>query len=468
MECANAENVSLEPKGLTEDATVWQPAALGKLVNIVRGRSYRSSELKEDSDTALVTLKSFQRGGGYRFDGLKPYVGQYNAEQVVNPGEIVVSQTDITQDAEVIGRPAVVPHHPNYRKLVASLDAAIVRNSDSKRLDYGFLYYRLLSRDYAHHVEARATGTTVLHLSKDALPSFEFLLPPLPEQRRIAEILGALDEKIELNRRTNETMEQMAGALFKSWFVDFDPVYAKAEGRWRSGESLPSLPADLYDLFPERLVASDLGEIPEGWKVSCFGDLAEIVGGSTPSTKESAYWANGTHRFATPKDLSSLSVPILLDTERRITDEGLGRISSGLLPAGTVLMSSRAPIGYLAITQNPVAVNQGFIAMEPKPGIPNSFLLYCTKFSQDEIINRANGSTFLEISKTNFRPIPVLVPGDAIMARYDAVAQSLVDRIVANCKVACELATQRDALLPRLVSGKLKLPVAVEPRVERA
>ena len=349
------------------------------------------------------------------------------------------------------------------------LNQHIFRVTPSTSVDDAFFYYLLKHLRPTFVAIARNKQTTGLgHVTRRDLEVLEVALPSLPEQRRIAEILGALDDKIEMNRRTNETMEQMARALFKSWFVDFDPVYAKAEGRWRSGESLPSLPADLYDLFPERLVASDLGEIPEGWKVSCFGDLAEIVGGSTPSTKESAYWANGTHRFATPKDLSSLSVPILLDTERRITDEGLGRISSGLLPAGTVLMSSRAPIGYLAITQNPVAVNQGFIAMEPKPGIPNSFLLYCTKFSQDEIINRANGSTFLEISKTNFRPIPVLVPGDAIMARYDAVAQSLVDRIVANCKVACELATQRDALLPRLVSGKLKLPVAVEPRVERA
>ena len=125
-------------------------------------------------------------------------------------------------------------------------------------------------------------------------------MPPVPEQRRIAEILGALDDKIELNRRVNETLAQMARALFKSWFVDFDPVRAKMDERWRRGESPPGLSADLYDLFPDRLVPSELGEIPEGWTVSCFGDLAEIAGDSTPSTKEPAYWTEGTHRFATP------------------------------------------------------------------------------------------------------------------------------------------------------------------------
>ena len=98
---------------------------------------------------------------------------------------------------------------------------------------------------------------------------------PLPEQRAIAQILGTLDDKIELNRRMNETLEEMARALFKSWFVDFDPVRAKIEGRWRRGESLPGLPADLYDLFPNRLVPSELGEIPEGWEAKELGEVAK-------------------------------------------------------------------------------------------------------------------------------------------------------------------------------------------------
>ena len=102
------------------------------------------------------------------------------------------------------------------------------------------------------------------------------MVPPLPEQRAIAHILGTLDDKIELNRRMNETLEAMARALFKSWFVDFDPVRAKMEGRWRPGESLPGLPAHLYDLFPDRLVDSELGEIPEGWEVKALGDVVEL------------------------------------------------------------------------------------------------------------------------------------------------------------------------------------------------
>jgi type I restriction enzyme S subunit len=195
----------------------------------------------------------------------------------------------------------------------------------------------------------------------------------------------------------NETLEATARALFESWFVDFDPVRAKAAGRE------PCLPKYLSDVFPDSFDDSELGEIPKGWEVKSVGDLADVVGGTTPSTKQPEYWDGGTHAWATPKDLSGLSVPVLLETERRITDAGLSQIGSGLLPMGTVLLSSRAPIGYLAIAEIPVAINQGFIAMTPKAGISNLFLLLWARVAHKEIVSRANGSTFLEISKSNFR-----------------------------------------------------------------
>jgi type I restriction enzyme S subunit len=169
--------------------------------------------------------------------------------------------------------------------------------------------------------------------------------PLIGEQRAIAHILGTLDDKIENLRKQNETLEAMARALFKAWFVDFEPVRAKMEGRWQRGQSLPGLPAHLYDLFPDRLVDSELGEIPEGWRLSTIGEEVTVCGGSTPSTKETEYWEGGQHCWATPKDLSALKFPVLLDTDRKITDAGLAKISSGLLPVGTVLLSSRAPIG---------------------------------------------------------------------------------------------------------------------------
>jgi type I restriction enzyme S subunit len=226
--------------------------------------------------------------------------------------------------------------------------------------------------------------------------------------------------------------------------------------------SAPTLPPHLAALFPSRLVESELGEVPEGWEVCAIGDLAEVVGGSTPSTKEPRYWERGMYHWATPKDLSSLTFPVLLETERKITEDGLRQISSGLLPMGTVLLSSRAPIGYLAIAEIPIAINQGFIALRPAPGISNLFLLLWIETSHDEIVSRANGSTFLEISKSNFRLIPVIQPPETVMRAFDEEMRLLYERMVLNERASRTLAALRDALLPRLVSGELRVK-DVEP-----
>jgi type I restriction enzyme S subunit len=301
-------------------------------------------------------------------------------------------------------------------------------------------------------------GTGVL--PTDRIQGLDILLPPIEEQRAIAHILGALDDKIELNRKQNETLEAMARALFKAWFVDFEPVRAKMEGRWQRGQSLASLPAHLYDIFPDRLVESELGEIPEGWRNSTIGEEVTVCGGSTPSTKEPEYWEGGQHCWATPKDLSALYFPVLLDTDRKITDAGLAKISSGLLPVGTVLLSSRAPIGYLAIAEIPTAINQGFIAMKCDGALPNVFVLPWCRESMDAIIGNANGSTFQEISKSNFRPLRVVVPSDPVLTSFTRSAGSLYRQLAENEREARYLAQLRDTLLPKLISGELRVPDA--------
>ena len=334
---------------------------------------------------------------------------------------------------------------------VALAQRLILLRGKSEVLDNRFLKFLMQSAPVQHQLHARATGTTVLGIKQKELRQIGLALPPLPEQHAIAHILGTLDDKIELNRRMNETLEAMARALFKSWFVNFDPVRAKME------ERDTGLPQHLADLFPDRMVDSELGEIPKGWEVKTLGDVAEVVGGTTPSTKQAEYWKGGTHCWATPKDLSALTMPVLLDTERKITDVGLQRIGSGLLPPGTVLLSSRAPIGYLAIAEMPVAINQGFIAMLPRERVSNQFLLRWSEAFHDEIVNHANGSTFLEISKSNFRQIPVVTPNESIMSTHGTLASSLHKRVVSNEHLSRALAALRDALLPKLISGEIRL-----------
>ena len=338
----------------------------------------------------------------------------------------------------------------------------VLLRSDSKRVHPPFLRWLVRGPGWWEQIgKFLNVGAVFDSLRCADVPNFELRIPPLPEQRAIAHILGTLDDKIELNRRMNETLEAMARALFKSWFVDFDPVRAKAEGRD------PGLPRPLADLFPDSFEDSELGEIPKGWEVKRIGDLADVAGGTTPSTKEPAYWEGGHHAWATPKDLSGLPTFVLLDTERRITDAGLSQVGSGLLPRGTVLLSSRAPIGYLAIAEIEVAINQGFIAMTPKNGTSNLFLLLWARDAHEQIVSRANGSTFLEISKASFRPIPVVAPPGDVMQQFDRLVRPIYERIVESVRESRTLAALRDTLLPKLISGELRVK-NVEESLEEA
>ncbi|HOD57854.1 MAG TPA: restriction endonuclease subunit S [Rectinema sp.] len=328
--------------------------------------------------------------------------------------------------------------------------------------DSGFLYYWI--KAHIEELQRHANGSTFQELSGAALAQIRIRIPHLSEQQAIACILGAFDDKIELNRQMNRTLEEMARAIFKSWFVDFDPVRAKAAVRrahpsWTNEQvsraACPNLKPEIAELFPDSFEDSKLGEIPRGWKVRPIGDVVQILGGGTPSTKEPAYWEGSIHPFCTPKDMASLTDPVLLQTERHLTDKGLAKVSSGQLPLGTVLLSSRAPIGYLAVAETPISINQGIIAMVCDGELPNLYVLHWTKSNMDRILTNANGSTFMEISKRNFRPIAAVVPSPEVLNDFMRVVEPMHRRVVSSLKQIRQLANLRDFLLPRLISGDL-------------
>jgi type I restriction enzyme S subunit len=280
-------------------------------------------------------------------------------------------------------------------------------------------------------------------------------------QEAVAELLGSIDDKIELNRRMNETLEGMVQAIFRDWFVDFGPVRRKQNGTVDPIEVTGALTPDpaqagkLATLFPEGF---DGEGVPAGWTARAIGDVVEISGGSTPSTANDSLWQPAVHRWATPKDLSGMSDLALFETGRRISDAGLAGITSGLLPAGSVLLSSRAPIGYLAIAQEPVAINQGFIALKPTADVGSAYLYSWCKANMEAILANANGSTFQEISKKNFRPIATALPADVALIRaFGKIANPLIERIVCAAAENRSLAETRDYLLPRLMSGAVRV-----------
>ncbi len=189
----------------------WHMSELAEVASCVKGRSYKSEELQE-SDIALVTLKSFSRGGGYRSDGLKPYSGEYKPDQVVRPGELVMACTDVTQAAEVIGRPAIVQSTARYSKLVASLDIVIIRPI-APDISIAFLYCLLKNENFTSHAYAHTTGTTVLHLSKDAIPKYSFVRPPPSLCERFSEVARPIFDRIDSLARNTEVLVTLRDTL---------------------------------------------------------------------------------------------------------------------------------------------------------------------------------------------------------------------------------------------------------------
>jgi type I restriction enzyme, S subunit len=411
----------------------WRQAALG--------------EVSENFDRVRVPLSSRERE---QRRGSIPYYGaagviDWVADSLLDGKYLLVGE-DGSVETEG-GRPVL---QLTSGKFWVNNHAHVLRGRTDAETRY--LYYALSTVGIHEYL----SGSVQPKLTQENLNRIEVPFPPETERRTIASVLGSLDDKIELHHRMNRTLEQIAQVLFKSWFVGFDPVRAKAEGRWKKDESLPTMPADMWGHWPSEFEESEIGEIPRGWSVSEIGRVVTVAGGSTPSTTEPRFWDGAIH-WATPKDMARLTAPALLDTERKLSGEGLAETTSGLLSTGTVLLSSRAPIGYLAITEVPVAVNQGFITMTCGTNPSNHYMLHWARENHEAILGQANGTTFLEISKSNFRPMKILVPTGEIMNRFTHAARTLHEKVVANLRQIDTLATTRDTLLPRLLSGEIRV-----------
>ncbi len=296
-------------------------------------------------------------------------------------------------------------------------------------LDSRWLSYFFGLPAFKSYIRGIAVGATMPSLNTKILSDVPVYYPLIAVQRAAAKLFVILDDRIALLRETNATLEAIAQALFKSWFVDFDPVRAKQEGREPQG-----MDADTAALFPDSFEESELGLVPKGWRILLLGDAVKSVGGGTPNTKEVSFWEPAEFAWTTPKDLSGLQSPVLLKTERLLSAKGVSNVSSGLLPVGTLLLSSRAPIGYLAITQIPLSINQGYIAMLPSSKLPPLYMLFWCKQNMEIIKSHSNGSTFMEISKKAFRSIPAIVPSVAVLNSYLSVVDSVFERLVENEK----------------------------------
>ena len=306
-------------------------------------------------------------------------------------------------------------------------------------------FYQLLTQD----INGMDSGSAIPSTSREDFYALPLTIPPLEEQRAIAHILGTLDDKIKLNRRMNQTLEAMALAIFKDWFVDFGPVRTKMEGQE------PYLPLDLWDLFPDRLVESELGEIPEGWEVGVLNDIVDILSGGTPKTSVLEYW-DGNIPWYTAKDAPSPSDIFAVATERKITQEGVGNSSTKILPALTTVITARGTVGRLACLGVPMAMNQTCYGLRGDYGYPDYFTYWNVRNTVADLQARTHGTIFDTITRDTFKIAESVIAPTEIAKAFEVTVRPVMGRILENLNEASGLAAQRDALLPKLVSGALK------------
>jgi type I restriction enzyme S subunit len=387
----------------------WKECRLGNLINYInRGITPKYGDAK---GIPIINQKCI-RNGKIIDDFMKYHDcnSLYTNEKELQINDILINSTGVG----TVGRVAIFNKGGRY---LADSHVTILRVNNSK-IHPNFLFFNLRGRE--NEIENYAEGSTgQVELGREKLKEIDIILPPLPEQRAIASVLSSLDDKIDLLHRQNTTLEKMAETLFRKWFVE--------DGK-------------------------------EEWEETIIGNVTTIKGGTTPNTKEAKFW-DGNIYWSTPKDLSNQQYVFLFDTERKITKEGLEQIGSGLLPKGTVLLSSRAPIGYLAIAGVPVAINQGYIAIICDAEISNYFMYLWCKHNMEEIQNAGNGSVFQEISKSVFKHLPITVSPIELLRKFDKTIESHFEKIKINQAQIRTLTTLRDTLLSKLMSGEVKLKI---------
>ena len=363
------------------------------------------------------------------FCGDKKYV--YNTEKSITEDGLNNSSTKLLHKDNIIisargtvGELAMIPYDMAFNQSCFGLIA-------KENYNPHFVYYLL--KDKVRSLKSQTQGSVFDTITKATFDRIECADYSAADQHRIASILSSLDRKIELNNKINADLEEMAQTIFKNWFVDFEP--------FKDG----------------KFVESKLGMIPEGWKVGRLDEIADVVGGSTPSKAKPEYYTQNGIAWLTPKDLSNHPAVYSSRGEIDITQEGYNSTSTKLMPKGAVLFTSRAPIGYISIAQNEICTNQGFKSLVPKKA--GTFFLYCfLKYATPEIENKSTGSTFKEASGALIKSLQTIMPNQKIFEDFETIVSPLFTRIEYLETESSRLSTLRDTLLPRLMSGELEVP----------
>ena len=362
----------------------------------------------------------------------------------VVPGDLIVSNS-------------ATPGLPKFMDINACIHDGWLLIREFDDIDKEFLYYLLINdRKY---LVSQGTGTVFTNLKTDILKNHIIQLPNIKVQKIIASFLSKLDSKIELNQKINETLEEIAKTLFKSWFIDFDPVRAKAEGR------PTGLSKEISDLFPDSFEDSELGEIPKGWTINKIKDLGKVICGKTPPTKDKENYGDGFNFITIPDMHDQVFV---LESSKTVTEKGTKTLKGKLLPEKTICVSCIATPGLTVIIDKPSFTNQQINSITPYAEHLSYFLFLNFRTLGSKIsIYGGGGSVFENMSKSKFEEILIKTPDEKILKYFENHLSPIFEKILITTKENKILTEIRDTLLPKLISGELQIPSA-ENLIEEA
>jgi len=433
--------MALDSRMRGNDEHGWRMQTLKGRIHVKHGYPFKSEHFADSGDLVVLTPGNFWEAGGFKYQTGKEkfYDAEFPPEYLHKRGDLIVAMTE--QSEGLLGSMAFVPENGRY--LHNQRIGKVTATSDEVNL--GFLYYAFRMTSVRTQLSNTASGSKVRHTSPERIYDVSLPVPPVVEQQKIAAVLSALDAKIDLNQRINAELEALAKTIYDYWFVQFD--FPDAHGR-------------PYKSSGGAMVWNDTlkREIPAGWEAGLLDDLGQIVGGSTPSTANPEHFGKGMIPWITPKDLSNnKGNKFIARGETDVSEAGKRSASLTLYPAGTVLMSSRAPVGYLAIAINPVTTNQGFKSFVPTKGYGTSFVYYAVERSLPTIIQYASGSTFVEISGGVLKSVHAVLPDKSVTSNFCNQIDCIVKRQQQAEVENIELTQLRDWLLPLLMNGQVRV-----------
>jgi len=425
----------------------WDTPVLDDCCEFIRDGDWIELKDQGGADYRLLQISNiglgeFRETGNYRWITEETFQRLRCTE--IREGDVLVARMP-----EPTGRAWYVKDLP--WPSITAVDVAIIRPIPD-RLNARYLSYFLNSKLCLSVVDSLTTGTTRRRIRRADIQRLRVPRPPLPEQQAIAHILGTLDDKIELNRRMNQTLEEMARAIFKSWFVDFDPVRAKA-----AGQQPPGLAPHIADLFPDVFEDSELGEIPKGWGVGTVGEDFDITMGQSPPGKTYNEDGDGLPFYQGRRDFG-FRYPSL-----RVYCSAPTRFAK----PGDTLVSVRAPVGDINMAIEDCCVGRGVAAVRHRSG-SRSYTYYAMK-SLRTLFDRfeAEGTVFGSLNKRDFHNLPFLIPPAQVVREFERRVFPIDQLVETSEQQVQTLAVLRDTLLPKLMSGELRVPEA-ESFVARA